>query len=119
MIAAYEEKYGVKKKRIDFYWLDDDVEEIQLGEDHVTIQWRDGEASVIEMNVSEERFFPTRYSVFYNHYLDRVRRGEKKNKYKHLMGLGLTSSEPEAQKTGIMTNTMSKPNTMSKERSYA
>ena len=67
--------------------LDDSVEEIQLGEDHITIRWRDGETSVVEMDFSEKRYCPSRYSVFYNDYLGRIRSGEKKNKYKFLMGL--------------------------------
>ena len=87
VIAAYEEKYGVSKETVEFYWLDDTVESIEPGEDNVTIRWRDGETSVVEMEVSEERYNPTRYSDFYNDFLDRVRSGEKKNKYKHLMGL--------------------------------
>ena len=87
VIEAYEDKYGERKKTVEFYWLDDTVESIEPGEDKVTIRWRDGETSVVEMNVSEERYNPTRYSDFYNDFLDRIRRGEKRNKYKHLMGL--------------------------------
>ena len=87
MIKAYEEKYGEKKETVEFYWLDDTVEKIQLNEDRVTIHWRDGETSVVEMDFSEERYCPSRYSVFYNDYLGRIRSGEKKNKYKFLMGL--------------------------------
>ena len=87
VIEAYEEKYGVRKETVEFYWLDDTVESIEPGENKVTIRWRDWETSVAEMNVSEERYNPTRYSDFYNDFLDRIRRGEKRNKYKHLMGL--------------------------------
>lgn len=87
VIEAYEEKYGARKETVEFYWLDDTVESIEPGENKVTIRWRDGETSVVEMNVSEERYNPTRYSDFYNDFLDRIRRGEKRNKYKHLMGL--------------------------------
>jgi site-specific DNA recombinase len=87
LIKAYQEKYGETKETVEFYWLDDSVEEIQLGEDQITIQWRDGETSVVEMDFSEKRYFPSRYSVFYNDFLDRVRSGEKKNKYRFLMGL--------------------------------
>ena len=96
MIRAYEKKFGEKKDRVDFYWLDDSVEEIKLGEDQVTIQWRDGETSVVEMNFSEKRYCPTRYSDFYSDYLDRVRNGEVKNKYKHLMGLKMPIAQKEA-----------------------
>lgn len=89
VIAAYEEKYGEKKEQVDYYWLDDTISDIQLGEKDVTIQWRDGDKSMVEMDISEERYFPTRYSDFYNDYLERVRKGETKNKYKHLMGLDM------------------------------
>lgn len=87
MITAYEDKYGEKKETVEFYWLDDTVEEIRLGEHQITIRWRDGETSVVEMDFSEERYCPSRYSDFYNDFLDRIRCGEKKNKYKYLMGL--------------------------------
>ena len=87
LIKAYQEKYGEVKETVEFYWLDDSVEEIQLGEGWITIRWRDGETSVVEMDFSEERYNPTRYSVFYNDFLDRVRSGDKKNKYRFLMGL--------------------------------
>ena len=87
MISAYEEKYGEKKETVEYYWLDDTIKEIQMGEKQITIQWRDGETSVVEMNFSEERYFPSCYSVIYNDFLDRIRCGEKRNKYKHLMGL--------------------------------
>ncbi len=87
LIKAYQEKYGEAKESVEFYWLDDSVEEIQLSEDEITIRWRDGETSVVEMDFSEKRYCPSRYSVFYNDFLDRVRSGEKKNKYRFLMGL--------------------------------
>ena len=87
LIKAYQEKYGEAKESVEFYWLDDSVEEIQLGEDHIVIHWRDGKTSVVEMDFCEERYCPSRYSVFYNDFLDRVRSGEKKNKYRFLMGL--------------------------------
>lgn len=96
MIGAYEKKFGEKKDRVDFYWLDDSVESIDLSEETVTIQWRDGETSVVEMNFSEKRYCPTRYSDFYSDYLDRVRNGEVKNKYKHLMGLKMPIAQKEA-----------------------
>lgn len=87
MIEAYEGKYGERKEHVDFYWLDDNVESIELGEDTVTIHWQDGGTSVVEMEFAGEGFKPTSYSNFYNAFLDRIRSGEKKNKYKNLMGL--------------------------------
>jgi hypothetical protein len=41
----------------------------------------------VEMEYAGEGFKPTSYSNFYNAFLDRIRSGEKKNKYKNLMGL--------------------------------
>ena len=87
LIKAYQEKYGEVKETVEFYWLDDSVEEIQLGESRITIRWRGGETSVMEMDFSEERYCPSRYSAFYKDFLDRVKSGEKRNKYRFLMGL--------------------------------
>jgi len=87
LIEAYAEKFGERKERVDFYWVDDTVESIKLGEDIVTIRWRDGEISVVEMEFVGAEFRPSNYSDFYNDFLDRIRSGEKKNKYKNLMGL--------------------------------
>ena len=87
IIAAYRKKYGEMKESVEFYWLDDLIEDIELGEELVTIYWRDGEASIVEMEFSEKRYSPSRYSVFYNDFLDRIRSGEKRNKYRYLMGL--------------------------------
>jgi len=87
VIKAYAEKYGGKKDRVDFWWLDDTMEDIALGSDEVTIHWRNGETSIVKMDFSEDRYKPNAYADFYNEYLDGVRKGEKKAKYKFLMGL--------------------------------
>ena len=87
LIKAYEDKFGERKDRVDFYWLDDSMESIEPGEDTVTIHWRDGETSIAEMEFAGEEFKPASYSDFYNAFLERIRSGEKKNKYKNLMGL--------------------------------
>ncbi|MBO6158864.1 MAG: recombinase family protein [Firmicutes bacterium] len=89
VIAAFEEKYGERKERVDYYWLDDTVESIELDERTVTIRWKDGDASTVEMDFSEGRYTPSAYADFYNEFLDRIRSGEKKNKYKNLMGLNM------------------------------
>lgn len=87
VIKVYAEKYGEEKKKVDFYWLDDSIKDIELGEDKVTIHWLDGETSTAEMNFAEERWLPTNYADFYNDFLERVRKGEKKVKNKYLMGM--------------------------------
>ena len=87
VIGAYAEKYGEVKDKVDFYWLDDAIESMELGEDRVTILWRDGETSVVEMEFAGTEFKPGQYSDFYNAFLDRVREGKRKVKAKNLMGL--------------------------------
>ncbi len=87
VIRAYAQKYGEDKKKVDFYWLDDTIEVIKLSEDKVAIHWRDGETSVVEMEFFEERYHPARYAGFYNDFLERVRKGERKVKKRFLMGL--------------------------------
>ena len=87
MIEAYAEKFGERKERVDYYWLDDSMESIELGENKVTIHWRDEDTSVVEMGFAEKRYEPSSYSDFYNAFLERIRTGEKANKYKNLMGL--------------------------------
>ena len=87
VIGAYAEKYGEVKEKVDFYWLDDAIESMELGEDQVTILWRDGETSVVEMEFAGAEFKPGQYSDFYNAFLDRVREGKRKVKAKNLMGL--------------------------------
>jgi len=39
------------------------------------------------MDFIERRYVPSAYADFYNDFLDRIRSGEKRNKYKNLMGL--------------------------------
>ena len=87
MISAYMGKFGERMDKVDYYWLDDTVECIELDEEKVTIHWRDGETSVVEMEFARPEFKPTTYSDFYNAFLDRVRMGKRKIKAKNLMGL--------------------------------
>ncbi len=87
VIGAYAEKYGEIKEKVDFYWLDDSVESIELSEEKVIIHWRDGGTSTKKMDIPAERYRPTDYANFYNDFLEHVRKGEKKVKYKFLMGL--------------------------------
>ena len=42
----------------------------------------------MEGQKKRSRYEPSRYSDFYNAFLDRIRAGKKPNKYKNLMGLG-------------------------------
>ena len=112
IIAAYEEKFGEFKETVEFYWLDDSVDSIELNEDRVTIQWLDSEISIVEMDISNERYYPTCFSNYYNDYLERVSKGEKKNKYKNLMGLdGFKCwTMPSSGKKRIIRRTVSRSN---------
>jgi len=87
LIEAYYRKFGERKETVEFFWLDDTVGSIELDEECVTIHWRDGKASKVKLNFISGRYSPSAYADFYNDFLDAVRSGEKKNKYKNLMGL--------------------------------
>ena len=89
VIEAFYEKYGERKERVDFYWLDDTVERIELDKTRVTIHWQDGEATRVKMAISDERFAPSEYADYYNGFLGRIAGGEQKNKYRNLMGMGM------------------------------
>ncbi len=99
VIEAYSEKYGDEKNRVDFWWLDDTMEKIALGLDEVTIHWRDRETSAVKMKYPEDRYRPDAYAEFYNDFLERIRKGEKKVKYRHLMGLGGRDETGDAWET--------------------
>ena len=87
LIEAYFRKFGERKETVEFYWLDDTVGSIELDEESVTIRWRDGKTSKVKLSFINGRYSPSAYADFYNDFLDAVRSGEKKNKYKNLMGL--------------------------------
>lgn len=73
LLTAYEEKYGEKKKTVEFYWLDDRVKQIELREENATIHWKDGTEATIQMNFCRGKFKPSVYADFYNGYLNRMR----------------------------------------------
>ena len=87
VIQAYAGKYGEEKAKVDFYWLDDSIGSMELNDNGVVIHWRDGTTSAQAMDFSEDRYRPTAYAGFYNNFLERVRKGEKKVKYRFLMGV--------------------------------
>ena len=87
VIGAYGEKYGEKKEKVDYYWLDDTIRSIGLSHGGVTIHWRDGTGSTREMRFPSGQYRPDCYAGFYNGFLARVRSGDKKVKNKFLMGL--------------------------------
>ncbi len=97
LIRAHEEKFGEKKEQVDFYWLDDTVEKLELSEDCVTLHWRDGKRAIAKMDIQVDQYKPSRYASFYNDFLDRIRSGEKTVKYKFLMGLVQDEKEDDTE----------------------
>ena len=87
LIDAYREKYGTVMDSVEFYWIDDSMEEIIPGEDKVTIKWRDGEITEKKLDFDKNNYLPSNYAVFYNRFLTRIKNGEIKTHKKNLMGL--------------------------------
>lgn len=87
VIKAYERKYGEKKERVDFYWLDDSMERIEPKEDEVTVFWKDGTESSTAMLFTKDKYKPGTYADFYNDYLEQIISGKRKTKNRYLMGL--------------------------------
>ena len=87
MLSAYQQKYGNRPERVDYYWLDDLVERIRFEVDAVIIQWRDGRATQRRLDYPHEHYQPKVAAERYNEYLEKVRKGEAKTKGKFVMRL--------------------------------
>lgn len=98
MLEAYDEKHRVEGKngrvkvtkrpsRVDYYWLDDLIDEIRLGDNVVTVFWKDGKTDTRQFAFPHSDYRPENAVVKYNAHLDRVRAGLTKTKGKFTMGL--------------------------------
>lgn len=87
MLRAYKQKHGETLERVDYYWLDEMVEQIEFGKNRVTVRWRDGDEQTLLLNLPHEHFDPVNAAARYNAYLEKVRSGEAKTKGKFIMGL--------------------------------
>ena len=87
IIRAYKKKYGEIKEKVDFYWIEDSMDRIVPNEDSVKIYWRDGSTSVERMTIEREGFYPSEYAEKYNTFIEQVKNGERKTKFRFLMGL--------------------------------
>lgn len=88
MIKAYDDKYHVRKEKVDFFWLDDSMESIRLTiHNSVEICWKDGSKTKRMMSVDCADFDPVECAGKYNRFLEKVRSGERKTKSKYLLGL--------------------------------
>ena len=65
------------------------IESLTLSDDTVTIKWKDGEESREKIYFPKSELTPRAFASTYNAYLDRMRKGEIKNRKKHLMGLDM------------------------------
>ena len=106
LIKAYAGKYGEEKDKVEFYWLDDYIEKIELDEEKVLVYWRDGDIGAKRLDFYHEDFKPGAYARFYNGYLSRIVNGMTKTKYRNLMGLeGVDKDEIPLSRKRIKTGT--------------
>lgn len=87
LLAAYQEKYGDRPEKVDYYWLDDLINRIKIEEDVVVIYWKDGQEMQRRLTFLHEHYHPAVAAERYNEYLEKVRKGEAKTKGKFIMGL--------------------------------
>ena len=87
VLAAYQMKYCSRPERVDYWWLDELMEEIALGEEAVRIRWRDGDELTLSLNPPHEHYIPSNAATRYNAYLEKLRSGEIRTKGRFIMGL--------------------------------
>ena len=87
ILKAYKIKFGEKKESVEYYWLDDTIDNIILSDDIVTIKWKDGTESREKLYFPKSEFKPKAFASTYNAYIERMRKGEIKIRKKNLMGL--------------------------------
>ena len=87
VLAAHQLKYGSKPERVDYWWLDELMEEIALGEEAVRIRWKDGDELTLPLNPPHEHYIPSNAATRYNAYLEKLRSGEIRTKGRFIMGL--------------------------------
>ena len=87
LLDAYEEKFGTRPEKVDYWWLDERVERIAFHEDMATVRWKDGEELTLPLNPPHEHYYPFNAAFRYNAYLEKLRSGEAKTKGKFIMGL--------------------------------
>ena len=87
VLDAYEEKFGTRPEKVDYWWLDELVERITFHEDMVKVRWKDGDELTLMLNPPHEHYCPVNAASRYNAYLEKLRSGEAKTKGKFIMGL--------------------------------
>ena len=88
LIYAFENKCNLQLNKVEYYLLDNNIEEILLRKDNtVEIRWRDGEVSTESLDIYHLQFDPVSSATRYNAFLEKVRSGKTKVKSKFLLGL--------------------------------
>ena len=93
LLRAYGTKFSEKKESVEFYWLDDTVDNISLSDDSVAVTWKDGTTTKETLNFPKPELRPEAFASIYNTYLSRMRRGEIKTRKKNVMGLNMKEAE--------------------------
>lgn len=80
-----EAKYDAEEvPGVEYYWLDEEVEHIALGQDDsVTIVWKNGHSTEAEMNFRDERQKPAAVAELYRELLERMDQGKVKKRGKY------------------------------------
>ena len=87
LLDAHEEKFCTRPEKVDYWWLDELMEEIALGEEAVRIRWKDGDELTLPLNPPHEHYIPSNAATRYNAYLEKLRSGEIRTKGRFIMGL--------------------------------
>lgn len=88
LIHALESKFNLHIEKVEYYLLDDNIEEILLRKNNtVEIRWRDGEVSTEFLDIYHFQLDPVNSATRYNAFLEKVRNGTTKVKSKFLLGL--------------------------------
>lgn len=101
ILRAYTGKYAGERHRVDFYWLDELVERIDLHvSEGITIHWRDGDETRTAYPFHHPGQQPAHAALRYNLYLERA--PHRKRQYTHMMGLAqpLPTEEESATQPG-------------------
>lgn len=79
-------QYG-SQRTVEYFWLDELVEDIRLGENGLEVSWKNGRTTSAEFEFTNALQNPVKAAGQYNRYLEKVRNGQNKPNKKIVMGL--------------------------------
>lgn len=95
MLKAYNMKHDDPVDRVDYYWLDDKVDTIQMNmDDSVTIIWKDGDRTTWSLIIRYPELRPINSAIKYNEYLKAYETRKKRKKY--MMGFNAEGATESA-----------------------